>query len=263
MIVNPASANGRTARQWPEIARRGRVAHGLDVDVRATEAPRARHRAGRRRPTRGRGAGGGGRRRRHRLGGRERADGGRRAPARPGRGAPRLGVRLDPHASASPRTATGRWRSPPAATPPPSTSAASSTPVTTDGRRPATSPTSPARHDRGRRRPGQPVGQAAGSHRRLRLGGDRHVRRLPQLAVSRGDRRTAHRPGLQQRDRRQLPLLRRRHEDPADGRSRRRPAGRAGVGGRVEARPGPQPAPALPRHARRPPQGAHPSAPAE
>ena len=37
MIVNPASANGRTARQWPEIARKA-VEHGLDVDVVTTEA---------------------------------------------------------------------------------------------------------------------------------------------------------------------------------------------------------------------------------
>jgi diacylglycerol kinase (ATP) len=36
MIVNPAAANGRTARQWPDIARRAE-AHGLDVDVRLTE----------------------------------------------------------------------------------------------------------------------------------------------------------------------------------------------------------------------------------
>jgi diacylglycerol kinase (ATP) len=36
MIVNPASGGGRTARQWPEIARRARL-HGLDVDVRVTE----------------------------------------------------------------------------------------------------------------------------------------------------------------------------------------------------------------------------------
>jgi diacylglycerol kinase (ATP) len=36
MIVNPASGGGRTARQWPEIARRAR-SHGLDVDVRVTE----------------------------------------------------------------------------------------------------------------------------------------------------------------------------------------------------------------------------------
>jgi diacylglycerol kinase (ATP) len=38
MIVNPASANGRTARQWPEIARRA-AGYGLDVDVRLTERP--------------------------------------------------------------------------------------------------------------------------------------------------------------------------------------------------------------------------------
>jgi diacylglycerol kinase (ATP) len=38
MIVNPASANGRTARQWPEIARQA-GARGLQVDVRLTEAP--------------------------------------------------------------------------------------------------------------------------------------------------------------------------------------------------------------------------------
>jgi YegS/Rv2252/BmrU family lipid kinase len=38
MIVNPASANGRTARQWPEIARRA-AERGLEVDVRLTEAP--------------------------------------------------------------------------------------------------------------------------------------------------------------------------------------------------------------------------------
>ncbi len=37
MIVNPASANGRTARQLPEIARKA-VEHGLDVDVVTTEA---------------------------------------------------------------------------------------------------------------------------------------------------------------------------------------------------------------------------------
>ncbi len=36
MIVNPASAGGKTARQWPEIARRAR-SHGLDVEVRLTE----------------------------------------------------------------------------------------------------------------------------------------------------------------------------------------------------------------------------------
>ena len=38
MIVNPASANGRTARQWPEIARQAQEL-GLDVDVRLTERP--------------------------------------------------------------------------------------------------------------------------------------------------------------------------------------------------------------------------------
>jgi diacylglycerol kinase (ATP) len=38
MIVNPASANGRTARQWPEIARRA-GALGLDLDVVVTEGP--------------------------------------------------------------------------------------------------------------------------------------------------------------------------------------------------------------------------------
>ncbi len=38
MIVNPASASGRTARRWPEIARRA-GAHGLEVDARMTEAP--------------------------------------------------------------------------------------------------------------------------------------------------------------------------------------------------------------------------------
>jgi diacylglycerol kinase (ATP) len=38
MIVNPASDSGRTARRWPEIARRA-AAHGLDVDARLTEAP--------------------------------------------------------------------------------------------------------------------------------------------------------------------------------------------------------------------------------
>jgi diacylglycerol kinase (ATP) len=36
MIVNPASSAGRTARQWPEIAKRAK-AHGLDVEVRLTE----------------------------------------------------------------------------------------------------------------------------------------------------------------------------------------------------------------------------------
>jgi diacylglycerol kinase (ATP) len=38
MIVNPASDGGRTARGWPEIARRARD-HGLDVVARLTEAP--------------------------------------------------------------------------------------------------------------------------------------------------------------------------------------------------------------------------------
>jgi diacylglycerol kinase (ATP) len=38
MVVNPASANGRTARGWPEIARRA-AARGLDADVRLTEGP--------------------------------------------------------------------------------------------------------------------------------------------------------------------------------------------------------------------------------
>jgi diacylglycerol kinase (ATP) len=38
MVVNPASANGRTARRWPEIARRA-TARGLQADVRLTEAP--------------------------------------------------------------------------------------------------------------------------------------------------------------------------------------------------------------------------------
>jgi len=36
MVVNPASANGKTARQWPEIARQAQEL-GLDVDVRLTE----------------------------------------------------------------------------------------------------------------------------------------------------------------------------------------------------------------------------------
>ncbi len=36
MIVNPASSAGRTARQWPEIAKRAK-AHGLELDVRLTE----------------------------------------------------------------------------------------------------------------------------------------------------------------------------------------------------------------------------------
>lgn len=38
MIVNPASANGRTAREWPEIALQA-GARGLRVDVRLTEGP--------------------------------------------------------------------------------------------------------------------------------------------------------------------------------------------------------------------------------
>jgi YegS/Rv2252/BmrU family lipid kinase len=38
MVVNPASANGRTARGWPEIARRA-AARGLEADVRLTERP--------------------------------------------------------------------------------------------------------------------------------------------------------------------------------------------------------------------------------
>ena len=38
MIVNPASDSGRTARRWPEIARRA-AEHGLDVEPRLTEAP--------------------------------------------------------------------------------------------------------------------------------------------------------------------------------------------------------------------------------
>jgi diacylglycerol kinase (ATP) len=36
MIVNPASSAGRTARQWPDSARRAK-AHGLQVEVRLTE----------------------------------------------------------------------------------------------------------------------------------------------------------------------------------------------------------------------------------
>ncbi|HEX2587163.1 MAG TPA: diacylglycerol kinase family protein [Gaiellales bacterium] len=38
MIVNPASANGRTAEQWPEIARQAGE-RGLRVDVRLTQGP--------------------------------------------------------------------------------------------------------------------------------------------------------------------------------------------------------------------------------
>ena len=38
MVVNPASANGHTARQWPEIARRA-AALGIKADVRLTEGP--------------------------------------------------------------------------------------------------------------------------------------------------------------------------------------------------------------------------------
>jgi diacylglycerol kinase (ATP) len=38
MIVNPASANGRTAEQWPEIARQAGK-RGLRVDVRLTQGP--------------------------------------------------------------------------------------------------------------------------------------------------------------------------------------------------------------------------------
>ena len=36
LVVNPASANGRTARQWPEIARRAGL-RGLEVEVLVTE----------------------------------------------------------------------------------------------------------------------------------------------------------------------------------------------------------------------------------
>ena len=38
LIANPAAANGRAARQWPEIAEQARR-HGLDVEVRLTERP--------------------------------------------------------------------------------------------------------------------------------------------------------------------------------------------------------------------------------
>ena len=38
MVVNPASANGRTAHAWPDIARRAENM-GLAADVRLTEAP--------------------------------------------------------------------------------------------------------------------------------------------------------------------------------------------------------------------------------
>ena len=38
MIVNPASANGRTRTQWPEIATRAQ-AHGIETDVVLTEGP--------------------------------------------------------------------------------------------------------------------------------------------------------------------------------------------------------------------------------
>lgn len=38
MIVNPASDGGRTAKRWPDIARRA-AARGLDVEPRLTEAP--------------------------------------------------------------------------------------------------------------------------------------------------------------------------------------------------------------------------------
>ena len=38
MVVNPASANGRTAREWPEIARRA-AARGMRPDVRTTRGP--------------------------------------------------------------------------------------------------------------------------------------------------------------------------------------------------------------------------------
>ena len=38
MIVNPASANGRTSREWPEIARHATEA-GIDADVLITERP--------------------------------------------------------------------------------------------------------------------------------------------------------------------------------------------------------------------------------
>jgi diacylglycerol kinase (ATP) len=38
MVVNPASANGRTAREWPEIARRA-AARGTRPEVRVTDSP--------------------------------------------------------------------------------------------------------------------------------------------------------------------------------------------------------------------------------
>jgi diacylglycerol kinase (ATP) len=38
MVVNPASANGKTGRRWPGIVREAKAA-GLDPDVRLTEAP--------------------------------------------------------------------------------------------------------------------------------------------------------------------------------------------------------------------------------
>ena len=207
MIVNPAAANGSTARQWPDIARR--AAGARPRRRRAPDrAARTRDRAGGDGRRRGGGAGGGGGRRRHRLGGGERH--GRSGRDRPRRGAARARDATSSARSASPRTPTARWRWRRMRPPAPSTWAASATRAATA--RPqsrhfvnvASAGLTGVAADRVNR-----SRQAAGRDRGVRLGCGRDLRRLPQLAVHGRDRRRAHRTGLQQRDRRQLPLLRR------------------------------------------------------
>jgi len=228
MIVNPASSAGRTARQWPEIAKRAK-AHGLEVDVRLTEqrghaTALAREAAGRGVPlvlaVGGDGtvsevadglAGGGGT---TELAIVQRGSG---CDIMRTFGIPKDADRALEIAARAPARTIDLGR------------------VEYAGRDGATE----SRHfiniasagltgvaaDRVNRS-GKPLGAtvAFGWAAVATFVGYRNSR-FPHP-----DRRRAARPGLQQRDRGQLPLLRGRDEDPARRRPRRRPAGRAGLG---------------------------------
>ena len=187
MVVNPASDNGRTARRWPEIARAA-AARGLDLDVRATEA--AGHASELTRAALREGAG-----LIVAVGGdgtvSEVANGFFDGDAAVSPDAelaviPRgsgcdfvktfgISKRVD-RAVATPRPARrvrtidlGRVRF-----------------TDWDGApgRPHLLQRRERRPDRGRRRPGQPVGEAARGHDRLRMGDDRDVRRATATAGS-------------------------------------------------------------------------------
>ncbi len=239
MIVNPASDSGRTAKAWPKIAA-GARARGLECEV-ATDASAPGHATELTREALREGAtliiavGGDGTVS-------EVANGffdGERAVApagraRRGRAAGRAATSSAP--SASPSAPIARSTSPPAASRARSTSA--SPRFTGPDGEPAErlfvnvasagmTGYAAEKANASSKRAGRDASPSPGPASSTLIA---YTNRRMRVTID-GERARA---GLQQRDRRQLPQLGRRNEDPADGRARRRGARRARLGRHLE-----------------------------